>query len=76
MLIVFLGTSDFIIVNNYYGVVAFGVRSYNYDTETSTYKVKEQGEHIGRAKLSQLCRHYENKRLKNKKVVVEFLGNE
>ena len=32
LLLIYLGTSEFIIVNNYCGVVAYGTRKYNFDT--------------------------------------------
>lgn len=75
LLIIFLGSYEFLIVNHYWGVVACGVRSFNYDTQTTEYKVKEQGEHIARSRLVKACQKYEYERLNIKSVKVDFVGD-
>ena len=75
LLIIFFGSYEFIIVNHYWGVVACGVRSFNYDTQTTEYKVKEQGEHIARSRLAKACQKYEYERLNIKSVKVDFVGD-
>lgn len=70
LLIIFLGTSDFIIVNNFFGVVAIGKRGFNFDKEQAlyTYQLIENSIHISR--IEQLIKTYEAKRLKIKNVLI------
>lgn len=74
LLIVFLGSYEFLIVNHYFGLVAYGVRSFDYDTETAKYTIREIGEHIARSRLAKACQKYEKERLKINKVKVDFVG--
>lgn len=76
LLIVFLGCSEFLIVNNYWGVVALGVRSFDFDTNKALYKVKEKGNHYTRGTLESIITAYENKKLRLYNLDVEFLGDD
>lgn len=62
--IIFLGTEDFIIISNYWGVVAMGQRSFNYDLMKATYNTIEKGGHIARSYIEKIIKKYETKRLK------------
>lgn len=75
LLIIFLGSYEFLIVNHYWGVVACGVRSFDYDTETAKYTIKEIGEHMARSRLANACQKYERERLNIKSVKVDFVGD-
>lgn len=68
-LIIFLGSRDFLITSNYWGVVAVGCRSYDYDKEQANYIYAcTGGEHIPASRVEQIIKQYEYKRLNNKKI--------
>ena len=73
IIIMFLGSSEFIISNNYFGVVAVGVRSWNYDEQKATYKVQIKADKISRSRLAKLCQTYERKRLKTQTPQIDFI---
>lgn len=74
LLIIFLSCSDFFIVNNYWGVVAVGVRSFDFDNNTALYTIEEKGNHYTKSTLESIVRTYENKRLNIAKVKIDFKG--
>lgn len=73
IIIMFLGSNEFIISNNYFGVVAVGVRGFDYDTETANYTIKQKGDFVFRSRLAKLCQKYETERLQIKKVNINFI---
>ena len=63
LLIVFLGTSDFIITNNYWGVIAYGKRDFDFDKNISIYTYLQVNNHICKSEIERLIKKYEIKRL-------------
>ena len=64
LLIVFLGCSEFLITNNYWGVVAIGRRAFDFDTNTAKYKYTMTRQQVEASRLEKLIKTYEAKRLK------------
>ena len=71
LMIVFLGTSDFIIVTNFAGVVAMGRRSFDFDKSQAVYKWQAMSETIHFSTVERLIKTYEAQRLKIKSVSIE-----
>lgn len=71
LLIVFLGTSDFIIVTNFSGVVAMGRRSFDFDQNKALYKWQPITQNIHFSRVEKLIKTYEAQRLKIKRVDIE-----
>ena len=71
LLIVFLGTNEFIITNNFLGVVALGRRSYDFDKQQAIYKWQPMSENIHFSRVEKLIRTYEAQRLKIHNISIE-----
>ena len=60
-IIIYLGMDQFIIVNNYFGVIAVGVRGFSYEKQTSYIKYKLVNDSVSEVKVRKLIKKYENK---------------
>ena len=74
LLIVFLGTHEFIITNNYFGVVALGRRSFDFDKRKAIYKYELKVNSIELSRIEQIIRKYEQNRLKINNISIERVG--
>ena len=63
LLIVFLGTSDFIITTNFFGVVAYGKRTFDFDNMKSIYTLTQTETSIYKSELLLIIKKYEKARL-------------
>lgn len=68
LLLVFIGCHEFIITNNYWGCIAFGIRSFDFDKETAVYNYEMTNNHISVSSVENLIRKYEKKKLNISKV--------
>lgn len=59
LLIVYLGTSDFLIVSNYIGVVAVGSYRFDYDTNEAFIKYEIKHDHYNISTIERLIYKYE-----------------
>ena len=69
LLIIFLGTSEYLITTNYHGVVAYGTRKYDYDSNNAIYDYEIINNNIRKSDIEKLIKTYEAKRLKIKSVI-------
>lgn len=71
--LVYLGTSDFIVINNYYGCVAAGERVFNYDTKTIRIKYALLSENILKIYISKLLKKHETNLKTNKEIIIDII---
>jgi len=71
LLILFLGTSDFIITNNFFGVVAYGKRNFDFDNTKAIYTYKQIENSISKSDLVAIMKKYEKTRLKINNIEVK-----
>lgn len=78
--IIYIGTSDFIIINNFYGVVAVGSRSLAYglgdqiENINIYYEIKEPS--VSHSTIETICKKYERLRLKHNYKIKYFYEGE
>lgn len=72
-MIFFIGCGEFVITSHYWGCVALGVRSYDWDKETAIYTYQVTNENAARCStLESLMTKYERERLQTKaKIIIE-----
>lgn len=68
-LIVFLGTNEFLIISNYYGCCACGVRSYDWDANMAKYTYTETKTEIKTSTIEKLINEYERKKLQTRATI-------
>ena len=68
-MIYFIGCNEFVITSNYYGCVALGVRSYDWDKEEANYIYQETKNEPRASTLERLMTEYERKRLQTKAII-------
>lgn len=72
LLVVFIGTDDFIISNHYYGCVAIGKRKFDFDDNKATYSYIQTCQSFYISSIEKALTSYERKRLQtNAKIVFE-----
>ena len=62
--LVFLGTDDFVVTCHYWGVVGYGVRHYDHETNTAKYDVVLPCQSVSFSTVDRIIKRYERVRLK------------
>lgn len=70
--LVYLGCNDFIIINNYYGVVAVGDRVFNYDTKQLNIKYEIINNNIYYGNVEKLLKKHENNFKTNSDIIINI----
>ena len=76
LLIIFIGTKDFLIVSNYWGVVALGSRSFDYDQQKALYTYERKANSVLHSRICSVIKQYEKKRLNIEAVEITNKGGE
>ena len=76
LLIIFIGTKEFLIVSNYWGVVALGSRSFDYDQQKALYTYERKANSVFHSRICSVIRQYEKKRLNIQAVEITNKGGE
>lgn len=60
LFLVYLGTSDFIIISNYWGCIAGGERHFDYEKQEIKIKYKRYNDHLSNSYIIHLLNKHEN----------------
>ena len=71
--LVYLGTKDFIIINNYYGCVATGERSFNYEKPQLNITYTLLNNSILKSNISKLLKKHESNLKTNKEIIINII---
>lgn len=71
--LVYLGCSDFIVINNYYGCVATGERVFDYDTNTIKITCNLLNKNILKSYISKLLKKHEKNFKTNKDIIINII---
>lgn len=71
--LVYLGTKDFIIINNYYGCVATGERSFNYEKPQLNITYTLLNNNILKSNISKLLKKHESNLKTNKEIIINII---
>lgn len=73
--IVYLGSYDFIIINNYYGCIASGKRTFNYDNNTLNINYNLLNDNILNSYIIRLIKKHENNFRLSKDIIINISKN-